>query len=176
MRTASAEAVSSCRTFGDEAWSQQPGLGPLAMAMARTLPAWLALAVARPGIGALWRGAPAPSHPARGPGARPRSPRPARRALPRPPRRAASARDPGPGAALPLSPHGAPVPARHGGATPRRALPRLRPGTAPLPCSRRAARPRRGSFATRQCGLARASARVVRAASWRGSPCSLCDA
>jgi hypothetical protein len=24
MRTASAEAVSSCRTFGDEAWSQQP--------------------------------------------------------------------------------------------------------------------------------------------------------
>jgi hypothetical protein len=26
MRTASAEAVSSCRTFGDEAWSQQPVL------------------------------------------------------------------------------------------------------------------------------------------------------
>jgi hypothetical protein len=26
MWTASAEAVSSCRTFGDEAWSQQPVL------------------------------------------------------------------------------------------------------------------------------------------------------
>jgi hypothetical protein len=28
MRTASAEAVSSCRTFGDEAWSQQTETSP----------------------------------------------------------------------------------------------------------------------------------------------------
>jgi hypothetical protein len=54
-------------------------------------------------------------------------------------------------------------------------------GATPLPARGaqrgvRAAWPWRGSFAARQCGLARASARVVRMASWCGSSCSRRDA
>jgi hypothetical protein len=87
-----------------------------------------------------------------------------------------------PGVALPA--RGAPGAARRA----RAARPwhlarcaRFRPDVAPLPARGaqrgvRAAQPRCGSFTARQCGLARASAHVVRTASWRGSPCSRRDA
>jgi hypothetical protein len=111
----------------------------------------------RPGPGV----PPAPARPPR-PGARqPQLARPARRSGPGCP---AHARGAQPGAAQ-LALGVALLLARSGSA--RRG---------PAASSRRAARPRRGLFATHQCGLVRARAHVVRAASWRGSPCYRRDA
>jgi hypothetical protein len=61
-------------------------------------------------------------------------------------------------------------------ARPRRGTPTQRGPAAGSRRVVRGAQPQRGSFAARQCGLARSSARVVRTASWRGSPCSRHDA